>query len=434
MAEDRKEFQRRLKAFKDAFDAENWDKAIKLGEAIRAEFPNSFDADGWNTKNLAGAYNNRGNSYNELKQYERAIEDLNKAIEIEPEDAEAYYNRGDSYNKLKQYERAIQDFDKAIGLKPDYAEAYNNRGNSCDGLKQYERAIEDFDKAIELKPDKEVLTISYYNRGISYNGLKQYERAIADYDKAIELKPDYAEVYNNRGNSYNELKQYEHAIKNFEKTIEIEPENVGAYHNRALAIGRQEAEKATQTIKESYEERLSSITESDEIDEIFKGERSNSKIRLRALRRAGRKASKTLWLKVSLAWLAPFVVYLTLIFLGKIPVENSLFQLLSVSLSALFLSTPFFWHLKRLNHDIRVERHALEDFSRKWLLFRLLGAQPDEELRKQYAAQIIEHLDKRGTPEVLNKLYHPKQAHAQDSQQDSREGLLTSLFSKNLAD
>ena len=305
MAEDKKEFQRRLKAFHKAGMAGDWDKAVKLGEAIRAEFPNSFDADELCTKNLASAYNNRGSSYAEQKQYERSIK---------------------------------------------------------------------------------------------------------DYNQAIEIRPDYAEAYNNRGNSYADLEQYERAIKDFDKAIEIEPKNGDAYHNRALAIGRQEAEKATQTIKESYEERLSSITKSDEIDEIFKGERYNSKIRLRALRRAGRKASKTLWLKVSLAWLAPFVVYLTLIFLGRIPVENSLFQLLSVSLSALFLSTPFFWHLKRLNHDIRVERHALEDFRRKWLLFRLLGAQPDEELRRQYSVQIIEHLDKRGTPEVLNSLYHPKHA------------------------
>ncbi len=363
MAEDKKKFEERLKAFYEACKAEDWDEAIELSEALRAEFPNSFDADELCTKNLASAYNNRGSSYAEQKQYERSIKDYNQAIEIRPDYAEAYNNRGNSYADLEQYERAIKDFDKAIKINSEYAEAYNNRGNS-------------------------------------YLGLEEYEQAIADYDKAIELNP----------------------------------ENVGAYHNQALTIGRQEAEKATQTIKESYEERLSSITTPDEIDKFYEGEISSSTDRLEGLRAKGETASKDLWLKVSLAWLAPFLVYLGLIFCEKIPVENSLFQLLSVSLSALFLSTPFFWHLKRLNHDIRVERHALEDFRRKWLLFRLLGAQPDEELRRQYSVQIIEHLDKRGTPEVLNKLYHPKQAHAQDSQRDSREGLLTSLPRINPAD
>ena len=44
--------------------------------------------------------------------------------------AEAYYNRGIAYGDKGEYDKAIEDYSKAIELNPEYAEAYNNRGNA----------------------------------------------------------------------------------------------------------------------------------------------------------------------------------------------------------------------------------------------------------------------------------------------------------------
>src|SRR5271168_4285689 len=55
-----------------------------------------------------------------------AIEDYNQAIE--PDFADAFKGRGAVYAKKGQYDRAMQDLDEAIKLKPDDAEALNNRG------------------------------------------------------------------------------------------------------------------------------------------------------------------------------------------------------------------------------------------------------------------------------------------------------------------
>ena len=90
-------------------------------------------------------------------QYERAIEDYNKAIELNPNFANAYKCHGDAYYLLEQYERAIEDYNKAIEdynkaieLNPNFADAYKWRGDAYYLLEQYERAIEDLSKAIEL--------------------------------------------------------------------------------------------------------------------------------------------------------------------------------------------------------------------------------------------------------------------------------------------
>ena len=62
------------------------------------------------------AYNNRGIAYGDLKQYDKAIADLTKVIELYPEPAKAYNNRGNAYLGLQQFDKAIADFTKAIDL------------------------------------------------------------------------------------------------------------------------------------------------------------------------------------------------------------------------------------------------------------------------------------------------------------------------------
>ena len=182
--------------------------------------------------NYAEDYYGRGYAYAELNEYERAIEDYDRTIALNPKFAEAYYNRGLAYAELNEYKRAIEDYGKAIALNPDDAGAYNNRGLAYAELKEHERAIEDYDRAIELNPDD---AAAYNNRGNAYAKLNKYERAIKDYSRAIELNLDDAVAYNDRGVAYAELNQPERAIEDYGKAIELNPNYAGAYVNRGIA-------------------------------------------------------------------------------------------------------------------------------------------------------------------------------------------------------
>ena len=64
--------------------------------------------------------------------------------------------RGVCYSSLRQYERAIEDYDQAIDLEPTAAR-YSDRGDSYMHLRQHLRAIEDYDKALELDPNDEAV-------------------------------------------------------------------------------------------------------------------------------------------------------------------------------------------------------------------------------------------------------------------------------------
>ena len=82
--------------------------------------------------------------------YEHALEEYDKAIELDPTDAGAYYDRAIGYRYLGEYQLAIQDYDKAIQLEPDNANAYNNRGVAYHYLGQDTEADADKAKACSL--------------------------------------------------------------------------------------------------------------------------------------------------------------------------------------------------------------------------------------------------------------------------------------------
>ena len=111
-------------------------------------------------------YFNRGSAYYVNGQYDKAIADLSKAIELNPKDAKAYYNRGLAYGKGKgQFDKAIADFTKAIELDPTDANAYIGRGVAWGKKGVYDRAISDCNKAVELNPTN---ATAYNNRGINW--------------------------------------------------------------------------------------------------------------------------------------------------------------------------------------------------------------------------------------------------------------------------
>jgi tetratricopeptide (TPR) repeat protein len=165
----------------------------------------------------------------------KALEYLNNAIRLQPDDALAYNNRGVAYGELDQYQRAIEDYNEAIRLQPYLSEAYYNRGFTYGKLGQHQMAIKDYDEAIRLKPDDDA---AYHNRGRTYHTLKQYQRAIDDFDEAIRLKPDYAKAYGDRGLDYGIMGQVDQAIKDFDEAIRLKPELAMAYFNRGLAYIR----------------------------------------------------------------------------------------------------------------------------------------------------------------------------------------------------
>ncbi|MDP7162109.1 MAG: tetratricopeptide repeat protein, partial [Phycisphaerae bacterium] len=128
--------------------------------------------------------------------YNQAISHYDRAIELDPTDAETYYfNRADAYRRKHDYDRAIRDYTKAIELNPKLAGAYNNRGHMYRKKGDYDKAISDFTTLIEMNPK---VPESYGGRGNAYSSKGEYDKAIRDYTRATELNPKSPGPYNNR--------------------------------------------------------------------------------------------------------------------------------------------------------------------------------------------------------------------------------------------
>ena len=84
-------------------------------------------------KGLAFAFNNRGIAYQTKGQYDRAVQDYDQAIKLDPNYAQAFVNRGFTYAIKAQHDRALEDYDHAIKLNPHSAEAFYDRSNTLRG-------------------------------------------------------------------------------------------------------------------------------------------------------------------------------------------------------------------------------------------------------------------------------------------------------------
>jgi tetratricopeptide (TPR) repeat protein len=184
------------------------------------------------TDNNAIAHNARGTAYGIYGNYNLAIGDFNRAIEINPKYAGGYCSRGKAYAALGNYRHAIEDYDRAIEINPKYSETYYNRGIAYSRLGNNKQAIDDFDRAIEINPK---YAEAYCNRGAACGIYGNYNVAIGDLDRAIEIDPKYAEAYCNRGAVYGRLGNHNLAIRDFDKAIEINPKYAEAYNNRGIA-------------------------------------------------------------------------------------------------------------------------------------------------------------------------------------------------------
>jgi tetratricopeptide (TPR) repeat protein len=125
-----------------------------------------------------------------------AIQDLNRRLRADANDATALYRRGQLYAKNDDFSRAISDFDAAIRLRPRDAEALNNRCWVRAIIGDLYAALQDCDASLQIKPD---LVDSLDSRGFVKLKLNQPQNAIADYDASLRLSARKASSLYGRG-------------------------------------------------------------------------------------------------------------------------------------------------------------------------------------------------------------------------------------------
>ena len=198
-------------------------------------------------ESFVSAYAKRAALLRLMGNYGSALDDINKAIELEPDSSSYYVIRGSIKENLNDLKGSIQDynqavtidnsylahnnlgmlkmkmnnfpdamisFNKSIEFNPVFSLTYNNRGTLKERMGDSQGAIEDYGNAIKLDS---TVDYYYYNRFVSRYTIEEWEGAIEDLNRAIEISPDYSEYYYYRGLVYVEMDSLTRGCKEFEK-------------------------------------------------------------------------------------------------------------------------------------------------------------------------------------------------------------------------
>ena len=160
--------------------------------------------------------NSRGITYKDTGEVDLAIQDYNKAIELNPEFPEAYNNLGVVYDEKGEHEKAVDYYSKAIELRSYYANAYNNRGMAYRDKGDVVHAIFDFSFAILLKSDD---ASTYYYRGEALLRIERWKEARADLKESNNRGVDIIALFHNDYKS----------VEDFERKNKVQlPEDIAA--------------------------------------------------------------------------------------------------------------------------------------------------------------------------------------------------------------
>lgn len=178
------------------------------------------------------AHFNLGLMYLEDKQLDKAENEFQTVVELEPKNASGQYQLGRCAFNRKNYSRALKFYNKALSLKKGkYPRALNSIGLTYVRMGQVEKGIEYYKKAIKINHKYHT---AWYNLALSLEKVGDDIKAEQAFLTAIQYKPDYAQAWYNLGTIYIRQNQVDKAIQANEKAIESKPNYLKAQLNLAV--------------------------------------------------------------------------------------------------------------------------------------------------------------------------------------------------------
>ncbi len=135
-------------------------------------------------------YFNQGKSFLALKDYEKAVESLSRALKIEPNSFRAHNFCGLSYFWQKNYRMAEEHFLESVKLNSSFAEAYTNLGALYFAWRRFDEAKKFLEKAIELSPNS---VAGHFSLGSLPLLRGEIEEGTKHLVQALEINPIYLE-------------------------------------------------------------------------------------------------------------------------------------------------------------------------------------------------------------------------------------------------
>lgn len=222
------------------------DKAFSIFNNAIQQYPDS-----------PGPYSNRGNIYRIRKEYDLAIQDYSKSLELNSENLDVLYARANTYLDMADFEMAIADYTTIIDKNPSYPNIYFDRAYARIRLEKYSDAKSDLESQFQLTPkDFKSLANLINIKKI----LELYDEALSDYEKLLKEFPNQPNlhiVYNNKANLHRKLDQLDDALLNINKALEIKRNyDIGLFNRACIYLALEEEKKACDDFKNALKLNL----------------------------------------------------------------------------------------------------------------------------------------------------------------------------------
>lgn len=202
-------------------DIKDYDGAHETFVELEKSFP-QFD----------GTYLGRARLYLLTGDTIKASQDLDKAVELNPNAVNAYIMRADiamnSHNP--DFNTALTDIDQAIKLQPHHPGLFINRAFLRYKLDDFFGAMSDYDYALALDP---LNITAFFNRGLLRAEVNDNDKAIDDFTQVIKLDGDNNMALYNRSLLFAQTKQWDKALNDINKVIDAYPEFGALYYTRS---------------------------------------------------------------------------------------------------------------------------------------------------------------------------------------------------------
>lgn len=175
---------------------------------------------------------------------------LNELYAIEPHNEEIYIQKANIYSKRDQHEKAIEELEKALQFTDDYADVYNLMGMEYLFMDNLELAKFNFIRCLEVDVEDQA---ALYNVVYCFEFLDQQKDAIVYLENYIEKNP-YSEIaWHQQGRLSYSIKNYENALRCFDYATLIDDEFIGAFMEKGKSL---EKLKRFEEAIEAYERTI----------------------------------------------------------------------------------------------------------------------------------------------------------------------------------
>ncbi|KAF0544566.1 TPR-like protein [Gigaspora margarita] len=174
----------------------------------------------------------RNQIYTQLNRFDDALKGLTMSLLVTPDDVNALADRGEVYyamenaksfelraaihEKLGNCQEACIDLNRVLQLVPDNLEILLKRATLCERLKKYQECLDDWTSILKLKPND---VQALQNRGKIFMKLCRFEEAKSDFDQILKLDSQNIEIIALRAEILKEQNKYDEAIKELTDAI-----------------------------------------------------------------------------------------------------------------------------------------------------------------------------------------------------------------------